>query len=86
MLVRVGCLKRHLMSSGFGSGMMGTYVSMADTYTGAGSSEGAGFGAGDPPAAARAVADVCGGAIFAVVAGTVWIFCVGSLPVVSLLK
>ena len=43
---------------------MGTYVSMADTYTGAGSGAGAGFGAGDPLAAARAVADVRGGAIF----------------------
>ena len=63
---------------------MGTYVSMADTYTGAGSGFGAGFGAGDPPAAARAVADVRGGAIFAVVARTVRIFRVGSLPVVSL--
>ena len=65
---------------------MGTYVSMADTYTVAGSGAGAGFGAGDPPAAAHAVADGCGGAIFAVVAGTVWIFRVGSLPVVSFLK
>ena len=62
--------------------MMGTYVSMADTYTGAGSGAGAGFGAGDPPAAVRAVADVCGGAIFAVVTRTVRIFRVGSLPVV----
>ena len=35
------------MSFGFGSEMMGTYVSMADTYTGAGSGAGAGFGAGD---------------------------------------
>ena len=66
--------------------MMGTYVSMADTYTGAGSGAGAGFSAGDLPAAARAVADVCGGAIFAAVAATVRIFCVGSLPVVSILK
>ena len=66
--------------------MMGTYVSMADTYTGAGSSKGAGFSAGDPPAAARAVAGVCGGDIFAVVAGTLRIFRVGSLPFVSLLK
>ena len=64
--------------------MMGTYVSMADTYTGAGSSVGAGFGVGDPPAAARAVADVCGGAIFAVVAGTLRVFRMGSLPFVSL--
>ena len=79
-------MKRCSISSGFGSGMMGTYVSMADTYTGAGSDAGAGFGAGDPPAAARAVLDVCGGDIFAVVAGTVRTFCVGSLPVVSLLK
>ena len=46
----------------------------------------AGFGAGVPPAAARAVADVRDGAIFAVVARTVRIFCVGSLPIVSLLK
>ena len=65
---------------------MGTYVSMADTYTGAGSGFGAGFGAGDPPAAARAVADVRGGAIFAIVAGTVQIFRLGSLPVFFLLK
>ena len=79
-------MKRCSMSSGFGSGIMGTYVSMADTYTVAGSSAGARFGAGDPSAAARAIADVRGGAIFAVVAGTVRIFCVGSLPVVSLLK
>ena len=57
--------------------MMGTYVFMADTYTGAGSSDRAGFGAGDLPAAARAVADVCGGAIFAIVAETVRIFRVG---------
>ena len=35
-------------------------------------------------AAARAVADVRGGAIFDGVARTVQIFCVGSLPVVSL--
>ena len=66
--------------------MMGPYVSMADRYTGTGSGAGAGCGAGDPPAAARAVVDVPGGAIFAVVAGTVRIFRVGSLPVVSLLK
>ena len=56
---------------------MGTYVFMADMYTGAGSSAGAGFGVGDPPAAERAVVDVCGGVIFAVVAGTLHIFCVG---------
>ena len=74
------------MSSGFGPGMMGTYVSMADTYTGAGSGAGAGFGVGDPPSSARAVADVRGGAIFSVVAGTVRTFRVGSLPVVLLLK
>ena len=74
------------MLSGFGSGMMGTYVSMADTNTGAGSGAGAGFGAGDPPAAVHAVADVRGRSIFAVVAGTLRIFCVGSLPFVSLLK
>ena len=74
------------MSSGFGSNMMGTYVSMADVYTGTGSSAVDGFRAGGLTAAARAVADVCGGAIFAVVARTVQIFCVGSLPVVSLLK
>ena len=74
------------MSSGFGSVMMGTYVSMADTYTGAGSGAGAWFGASDMPAAARAVADVCGVAIFYVVAGTLHIFRVGSLPFVSLLK
>ena len=72
------------MSSVFGSGMIGTDVSMADRYTGAGSGAGAGLGAGDTPAAARAVADVRGGAIFAVVAGTLRIFCVGSLPLVSL--
>ena len=72
------------MSSGFESGMMGTYVSMADTYTGAGSGAGAGFGAGDPPTAVRAIADVRGRAIFAVVAGTLRIFHVGSLPFVSL--
>ena len=79
-------MKRRSMSSGFGSVMMGTYVSMADTYTGAGSGAGAGFGAGDLPAAARAVADVRGGAIFAAVAGTLRIFRGGSLPFVSLLK
>ena len=44
----------------------------------------AGFDAGGTAAAARAVADVCGGAIFAVVARNVRIFRVGSLPVVSL--
>ena len=65
------------MSSGFGSGMMGTYVSMADIYTGAGSGTGAGFGAGDPLAAAHVVADVRGGAIFSVVAGNLWFFRVG---------
>ena len=79
-------MKRRSMSSGFGSGMMGTYVSMADTYTGAGSGAGAGFGAGDPSSAARAVTDVSGGAIFSVVAGTLQIFRVGSLPFVSILK
>ena len=79
-------MKHCSISSGFGSGMMGTYVSMAETYTVAGSGAVAGFGAGGPTAAARAVADVCGGAIFAVVAKTVRIFRVGSLPVVSLLK
>ena len=52
------------MPSGFGPGMMGTYVSMADTYTGAGSGAGSEFSAGGPPAAARAVVDVCGGDIF----------------------
>ena len=72
------------MSSGFGSGMMVTYVFMADTYTGAGSGAGAGFGAGDPLAAARAVTDVCGRVILAVVTGTLRIFRVGSLPFVSL--
>ena len=79
-------MKRHSMSSGFRLGMMDTYVSMADTYTGAGSGAGAGFSAGDPPATVRAIADVRGGAIFALVAGTVRVFRVGSLPVVSLLK
>ena len=54
------------------------------TYTGAGSGAGAGFGAGDTLAAARAVADVRGGEIFAIVAGTLQIFRVGSLPFVSL--
>ena len=57
---------------------------MADTYMGDGYSPGAGFGAGDLPAAARAVADVCGGAIFDVVPGTLRIFCLGSLIFVSL--
>ena len=79
-------MKRRSMSSGFGSGMMGTYVSMADTCTGAGSGAVAGFGAGDPMAVPRAVADVHGRAIFDVVDGTVRIFPVGSLPVVYLLK
>ena len=59
---------------------------MADTYTGEGSGAVAGFGAGGLTAATRAVADVCGGAIFDVVARTVRIFRVGSLPVVSILK
>ena len=72
------------MSSGFGSRMMGTYVSMAKSYTGAGSGAVSGFDAGGTAAAARSVADVCGRAIFAVVARTVQIFRVGSLPVVSL--
>ena len=72
------------MPSGFGSGMMGTYVSMAEAKTGAGSGAVAGFDAGGTAAAARAVADIRGGAIFAVVARTMRIFCVGSLPVVSL--
>ena len=63
---------------------MGTYVSMTDTYTDAGSGAGAGFGVSAPPAAVRAVADVRGGDIFAVVAGTQRIFLVGSLPIVSL--
>ena len=65
------------MSSGFGSGMIGTYVSMADIYTGARSGAGDGFCAGDLLAAVRAVVDVHDGAIFAVVDGTVRIFCVG---------
>ena len=63
---------------------MGTYVSMDGTYTGAGSGLGAVFGAGDLPAAARAVADVRCGAIFSVVTGTLRIFRVGSLHFVSL--
>ena len=75
-------MKRRSMSPGFGLGMMGTYISMADAYTGAGSGAVAGFDEGGEAAAVRAVADVCGGAIFAVVARTVQIFCVGSLPVV----
>ena len=50
------------------------YVSMDDMYTGDGSGVGAGFSAGNPPAAARVVTDVCGGVIFAVVAGTLRIF------------
>ena len=79
-------MKRRSMSSGFGSGMMGTYVSISDTYTGACSGTGSGYGVGDPSAAARAVTDVSGGAIFSVVAGTLRIFRVGSLPFVSLLK
>ena len=79
-------MKRRSMPSGFRSGMMGTYVSMADTYTSAGSGAVARFGVGGPTATVRAVADVCGGAIFAVVFRTVQIFRVGSLPVVSLLK
>ena len=54
--------------------MMGTYVSMADTYMGAGSGAVAGFCASGPTAAARADADVRGGAIFALVARTVRIF------------
>ena len=74
------------MSSGFGSGMMGTYVSMSDTYTGDGSGAGAGFGTGDPPVAARAVADFRGGGILAVVAGTLRIFRVGSLLIASIFK
>ena len=74
------------MLCGFGLEIMGTYVSMADTYTGAGSGVGAGFGVGDPPAVAHAVADVRGGAFFAVVAGNLRTFCVGSLPFVSILK
>ena len=64
--------------------MMGTYVSMDDTYTGAGSGAGTGLDAGDPPATVRAVVDVRGRAIFAVVAGTLRIFRVGSLPLFSL--
>ena len=59
-----GCLKLRSMSSGFGSGMVGTYLSMANTYTGAGSGAGAVFGAGDSLVAARAVVDVCGGPFF----------------------
>ena len=66
--------------------MMGTYVSMADALTGAGSGVVAGFDEGVEAAAAHAVADVRGGGIFAVVAGTVRIFRFGSLPVVSLFK
>ena len=54
--------------------MMDTYVSMDDTYKGAGSGAGAGFGGGDPTAAARAIADVHDGAIFSVVTGTLQIF------------
>ena len=64
--------------------MMGTYLSMAKSYTGAGSGAVSGFDAGGMAAAARSVTDVRGGAIFALVARTVQIFRVGSLPVVSL--
>ena len=77
-------MKRRSMLYGFGSGMMGTYVSMDEMYTVAGSGAGTGFGAGNPLAATRTVADVCGGAIFTVVAGTLRIFRGGSLPFVSL--
>ena len=63
---------------------MGTYMSIAEAYMGAGSGAVAGFDAGGTAAAARAIADVCGGAIFAVVSRTVRIFQVGSLPVVSI--
>ena len=62
------------------------YMSMADTYTGAGSGAVCGCVSGGLTAAARTVTDVHGGAIFAVGARTVRIFHVGSLPVVSLLK
>ena len=72
------------MSSGLGLVMMGTYVSMAEAQRSAGSGAVAGFDAGGTSAAARAISDVCGGKCFAVVARTVRIFCVGSLPVVSL--
>ena len=74
------------MVYGFGSGMMSTYVSMADMYMGAGSGAVPGFCVGGPTAATRAVTDICGSDTFAVVARTVQIFRVGSLPVVSLLK
>ena len=77
-------MKRRSSLSGFESGMMGTHVSMAETYTGAGSGAVAGFDAGGAAAAACAVADILGGAIFAVVARTARIFCVGSIPIVSL--
>ena len=77
-------MKRRSMTSGFGTGIMGTYVPMAEAYTGAGSGAVAGFDAGGTAAAACAVADVRGGAIFTVVARTVPIFRVGSLPVVSI--
>ena len=63
---------------------MGTYMSIAEAYMGAGSGAVYGFDAGGEAAAARTVTDVCGRDIFAVVARTVRIFCVGSLPVVSL--
>ena len=65
------------MSSGFGSGMMGTYVSMEEAYTGAGSGAVAGFDAGGEAVTAGAVGDVRGRAIFSVVARTVRIFRVG---------
>ena len=77
-------MKRRSMTSGFGTGIMGTYVTMAEAYTGAGSGAVAGFCAGGTAAAARTVAEVCGGAIFVVVARTVQIFRVCSLPVVYL--
>ena len=79
-------MKRRSVLSGFRSEMIGTYVSMTDMYTISDSGAGAGFSAVHPPAAARAVTDIRGGAISAVVSGTVRIFFVGSLPVVSLLK
>ena len=53
---------------------------------GAGSGAVAGFGAGGPTAAARIVVEVRGGNIFAVVARTVRVFRVVSLPVVLSLK
>ena len=67
-------MKHRSMSSGFRLGIMGTYVSMADTHTGAGSGAVSGSGTGGPMAAVRVVADVRGRAIFAVVARTVRIF------------